>query len=180
MLTNDLIKLFLPIITNGLIARSLLNIQVKQAYQPTQQGANLQSTIYFHELDTILKATLYRKDAYDPDMDVIIHTEEQYLETSFQVDARSIQNPANTDQLTATDLARVVANILQSDLAVKILRSSDVYITKISKVRNLQVKNDFDNFESCPSFDFTLLHTDINLTEEFYLTGFENNIHRVA
>lgn len=156
MTDNELIKLFLPIIKAGLIEDGFMDVSVKQSYQPTMQGINTNPTVYFFKVANKRYGFLGRKDVWNPLTSTMVHTESQYVETTFQVAALVTQNPKNTNRPTASDLVNDVASIMQSDKTRDILNKRGVGILRVMDIRNPYFFDDKDNFEASPSFDFTL------------------------
>ena len=179
MKDNDLIRVFLPIIQNALIEQGYTNVQVKQSNQPTLQGANTAPTVYFYKLSDKRYGFLYRKDEYDEIEEVMRHTEEQWYETSFQLQAWVRQRPITPNQYTASDLVNEVAAILQSDSTLSQLAANDIGILRIMDIRNPYYTDDRDEFEASPSFDFILTHRQTRITEIPVVDSDILNIKRV-
>jgi hypothetical protein len=157
MTDNELIRLFLPIIQANLISASYVDVVVKQFNQPTQQGINTTPTVYFSKISDHRYGYLGRFNQYNQLTDRIDHEEIQMYETTFQIMALVLQNPANPSY-TAADLVNEVAAILQSDSTIDTLATANVGILRITDIRNPYFKDDRDQFEASPSFDFTLTH----------------------
>jgi hypothetical protein len=160
---NDIIQIFLPIINDALIADGFPEVKVKQANQPTQQGVNTAPTVYFFKVANKRYGWLGRNDIWDinavpPQM---IHTESQYIESTWQLTALVLQNPTTPNQYTASDLINEVASIMQSDNTRAILNNSGIGILRVSDIRNPYFVDDRDNFEASPSFDFVLTYQNI-------------------
>lgn len=156
MRDNDLIRLFLPIITNGLIAAGFNGVVTKQANQPTQQGIPTAPTVFFYKIGDKRYGFLRREDTEGvPSM---IHTEVQQYETTFQISTLVLQRPETPYAYTASDLANECAAIMQSDVARQTLLTQDVGILRVTDVRNPYFLDDRDQFEANPSFDFILTH----------------------
>lgn len=158
MTDNQLIQLFLPIIQAGLIVDGFAGVIVKQANQPTQQGVNSSPTVYFTMIDKRRYGYLGRFYAWDSDDSVMVHTESQYMESTFQVSALVRQFPTTPNQYTANDLVYEVSNIMQSDSTLDLLNAAGVGILRVTDIRNPYFTDDRDQFEAVPSFDFTLTY----------------------
>jgi hypothetical protein len=179
MLDNELIKIFYPIIKDGLIDAGLTNVVVRQSYQPTQQGAEKQDAVYFFKIDDKRYGWVGMVDKWDFQSATMTHTEIQHYETTFQVNALSTQDPANENSLTASDLVNIVSQIMQSYKAQSQLASNDVGILRITNIRNPYFFNDRDNFEASPSFDFTLSHKQIRETTSPIIESAELKIYQI-
>lgn len=155
MLDNSLIRLFLPIIQNGLILDGYEGVTVKQANQPTQQGINTGPTVYFFKVgDRPIGLISTQESLVDT---VLTDQTLQWYETTFRISALVLQDPASPSY-TASDLINEVRAIMQSQMTVETLILSDVSILRVTDVSNQYFKDDRDQFEAIPSFDFTLTH----------------------
>lgn len=176
---NDLIRIFLPIIQDGLAADGYRRVTVKQGNQPTQQGINTLPTVYFYKLFDKRYGFLRRDDTWDSINEIMVHTETQQYETTFQIEALVLQNPKNTNLYTASDLVNEVASIMQSDSTRGILSSNDIGILRITDIRNPYFKDDRDQFEASPSFDFVLTYAQTRVTTSPVITSYDYDIERV-
>lgn len=163
MTDNELIRLFLPIIQDALAADEFDGVVVKQFNQPTQQGINTAPTVYFSKISDHRYGYLRREDIWNEVKEDFDHIETQMYEATFQIQALVLQNPADPSY-TAADLVNEVAAIMQSDNTLKILAAANVGILRITDIRNPYFKDDRDQFEASPSFDFTLTHRQIRLS----------------
>lgn len=179
MQDNDLIRLFLPIIQNGLIAAGFTGVTTKQANQPTQQGINTNPTVYFFKVGDHRYGFLRRDDQWDSLTSTMVHTEIQQYETTFQVSTLVLQKPSNPYLYTASDLANEVAAIMQSDNTRAVLLAAGVGILRVTDVINPYFVDDRDQFEASPSFDFTLTHKQTRVTTQPVINLVEFDINRV-
>lgn len=154
---NTLIQLFLPIIKNGLVADGFTNVVVQQSNQPTQQGIPTAPTVYFYKTATKRYGFLGRYDKWNVNTGRMDHRESQYYETTFRIQTLVLQSP-KAPSYTAADLADEVASLLQSDNARATMNAQGVGILRITDISNGYFKDDRDNFEAIPAFDFTLLY----------------------
>lgn len=178
MRDNELIRVFLPIIQNGLIAAGMPEVEVTSAYQPTQQSITTKPTVYFYKVGDHRYGFLHRLSKWDADLQTMTHTEVQYYETTFQISALVISKPP-TPSYTASDLVNEVAAILQSDQATTTLKNADVGILRVSDIRNPYFVDDRDRYEGSPSFDFVLTHRQTRITTDPVIESYEFNIKRV-
>ena len=173
---NSLIQLFLPIINAGLIADSFTDVIVKQSNQPTQQGIPTAPTVYFFKVANKRYGFLGRMDNWDAMTSTMVHDERQYFESTFQVSALVLQNPATPNQYTASDLVNEVASIMQSDNTRDILNASGVGILRVTDVINPYFVDDRDNFEASPSFDFVLTYENLRPSTSPIVSEFHGTI----
>lgn len=178
---NDLalIALVKSIIVAGLTANTLGDIEVAQSFQPTQQGANLGRTVYLHKISDNRYGFPLRKDEWDASASKMMHTETIQMETGFQISARVLADPADITALTASDICNIVAQIIQSDIALATFKAQNVGIYRVTAFRQIYVENDFERNEVEPSFDFTLTHKRTMVSESPILTSIEFEVHRV-
>jgi len=179
MLDNELIQVFLPIINNGLTFFGYVGVTVVAANQPTQQGIPTGPTVYFYKLGDHRLGFLRRFDTWDSLNNVMIHTEEQQYETTFQVNAMAIQSPLTPNQYTASDLVNDVCFIMQSDDTREILYNNEISILRVTDVTNGYFVDDKDDFEAVPSFDFTLSYTRTKVYPGKVIDHAELNVNRV-
>ena len=179
MTDNDLIKLFLPIINQGLITDGFMGVTVKQANQPTQQGINTNPAVYFYKIGNRRYGFLGRHNVWDEIAGEMRHEEIQYYETTFQISALVLQNVHNTNNYTASDLVNEVASIMQSDNARATMMQSNVGILRVTDVVNPYFMDDRDQFEASPSFDFTLTYKQTRLSTVPVIEDVDLIINRV-
>ena len=179
MLDNELIALFRPIITAGLVSYGFADVDVIQFNQPTQQGTPLKNTIYFQKLFDHRYGFMGVHEIYDELNTRVIRTQIQNYETTFQIQALAIQDPANTSAPTASDLVNIVSDVLQLQSTIETLQASHVGILRITDVVNPYFIDDKDRFEATPSFSFTLTHTHTNISYQPFIDSVAIKIYKV-
>lgn len=147
-----------------------LSVIVKQAWQPTQQGAPTDPTVFMTLVSHHRYGMLRSEDEYIPPVSpategIMRHTDEQLYETMFQLNGLATQDPENNTQLSAGDLMNFAASIMQSEVTRDALREAGIGIERITEVRNPKFQNDRDRFQASPSVDFVLTHKWIVVTE---------------
>lgn len=162
---NVLIANLITVIKAGLAARSI-SVGIKQSYQPQQQGAPSAPTIFLHKIADNEYGFPQRKDAWNDTTNTMEHTENQWIETTFQVNATATQNPSNTTQLTAGDYVKAVGRILGSDVAVTALQALGIGILRIQKIKNTFFTDEKAQYEASPSLDFTVSYLYSETTTE--------------
>lgn len=179
MTDNELIKKIISVLNAGLPLWDIPSVSVKQSFQPTNQGANSNATAYLFKLFDKRIGFVKKTDVWDEQAQTMTHTEEQWYETTFQITCFSIQNPADTKSLTASDIANAICSILQSDFALKSLEENGIRVLRVTDIRNGSYVDDKDRNEYAPSFDFILTHLRVKSFSENWLTATEFNINRV-
>lgn len=71
MLDNALIALIISTLQTGMTAIGQSSILIKQAWQPTQQGANTQPTVYLHKISDGMIGYPQRQDIPDQDLSAV-------------------------------------------------------------------------------------------------------------
>lgn len=178
---NLIFKNLIDVLKAGLIANGQDGVAVKQNYQPTNQGANLGPTLYLDKLPGDKRyGYLKREDRWDEYEEIEIHTETQLYESTFQLTGLSIQDPKlPVTEKTASDLVNLAAAILQGDVGREYLRSKGLNIYRITQIRNPSFVDDRDRFESSPSFDFTLQHEQVIISQSPVVEDVTLDIERV-
>lgn len=164
MTENELVATVVSVLAAGFSARSI-SVGIQQAYQPTQQGAPSAPCVLFHKVGDNEYGFPERTNKYDAENNVMVHTETQIMEITFQIEATATQDPTNTTQLTAGDYVKYAARILGSDATVVALAALSIGIYRIQKIGNTFLKNDFGRFEASPTFDFTLTYPQTETTQ---------------
>lgn len=183
MTDNGLMQLLVAGFGVLLGARVATPVAVKQKNQPTQQGAKSGPVVYVYKIGDVRRGWVHRKDVYDPEADegrgAFLHYEGQWYETTFQVSALARQDPADPNSTTASDLANVACDIMQSDVMMARLRASDVGVLRVDAVRNPYFVDDAERFEADPSFDFVVTHKRETLDGVPKIESIEFNFARV-
>lgn len=175
---KQLFKIIGDILVAGFAASSspVNPIDVKQAAQPTQQGIPTGPTIFMTKLPDYRYGSRGMQDTWDEDAQKKFHTETQQYESTFQLNCLATQNPADLEQPGAIDILNYAAYIMQSDATIRTLRSSGIGIERVTQVRQIAFKDDRDQFEYSPSFDFVLTHKQIVTSEIDVLQSVEFDI----
>jgi hypothetical protein len=179
MTDNELIRLLIPLIRDGLRPLGISDIEIKKQYQPTQQGTPGGNVLFLHKIGDYRYGFPERKDVWDREAGNFAHTESQWMQTTFQVNALIPQDPKHTDLPTASDVLNLTACILQSDATRQTLQSHKVGIYRMQDIHQIYFVDDRDRFEASPSFDFTLTHRRTITSRAPSVNTFEQHIYRV-
>lgn len=161
MLDNAFIILFRPLLLAGLTARGLTTVQVKQNYQPTQQGRADGPAIYFNKIFDHRYGSPRVEETWNATTGLKSRTTTQVVLSTWQFGAITNQDPSNDTELTAEDILKYAASAMQDEDFQAGLVAQGVNISRISDIRIVRVKNDRDQFESNPTFDAIINHTDV-------------------
>lgn len=110
-----------------------------------------------------------REDVPDPlDPLSMIHRETQIYETRVQINGMAKPAPVRGElepgEPSASDILNQAAAVLQSDVGMAALRVAGIAPLRITEVRNPTFRNDQDQFEASPSFDFFFTHDQVTVT----------------
>lgn len=152
MLDNELYKLLISIINDGLAARGVDNALVRQSYQPTQQAVKKNPAIFIHKIHSPQGSygLEYNEDG--------TRTQITYASSVFQIDALSPQDPEDINAITAYDLLTYVSDELQSPDIIKKLNDHGLGILRVTDISPTEFKNNWDQFELSPSFTVTIVN----------------------
>jgi hypothetical protein len=177
MQDNQLVELFRPIIISGLAAQGLSNVIVRRGFQSTQQGTETAPVVSYFKKSDVWYGFLGTEINWNSGSSQLDETEDQNVETTFQINTLVIQNPVTQGQMTASDLANIVAQILSSNQSLAILKASDVGMYRITGIQNQNIIDDFGQNEFCPFFEFTLTHHRDSITHPPGSTKFNAGIY---
>jgi len=164
MLDNELIALIRATIIAQEAAAGIPGLPIKQAFQPTQQGANTEPTGYLYKIGDRRVGFPRVSDAWDEQNSRMVHTELQKYETTFQFSALATQDPKAPRQYTASDVLNLAAYTLQSSAAIAAFEARGVGVLRVTDVRNPNFLDDRQRFEASPSFDATFTHDRVVVT----------------
>ncbi|MCF7695283.1 MULTISPECIES: phage gateway protein [Mycetohabitans] len=179
MTDNELFRILLPLIRDGLRANGIADIAIKQQYQPTQQGTPSGPVVFLNKIGDYRYGFPQRKSVWDREAGQFVHTESVWMHTALQVNVLAPQKPEQPDWLTASDLLNLIACILQSDAARHTLQSHQVGLYRVQDIRHTYFADDRDCFEASSSFDFILTHLRTLTSRVPSVDAFEQNIHRI-
>ncbi len=167
MTDAQLFTLFGVVLRDGLaeyFPASAADVKVTRSYQPTTTGRPAGPTLLVQHLGDVRLGSP-RRDSYPAvgalPGDPLVNRMVQVYETTFQVNAMVPEDWT----LEAPDLANLAAGILQSDSTLAAFRAVGVSILRVRDVRNPKFRNDRDQYEASPSFDFTVTHDQVMLSE---------------
>jgi hypothetical protein len=166
-------------LVDGLVARGITGVQVRQGYQPQRQSTPLTPSLSFFKLMDYRYGYNRRESRFDLDEQKMINVEKQVMETTFQITALVKRNTEDTEQMTAPDLVNEAAMILSSEASLELFRAEKIGITRITDVKNTFFLDDKDQNEPSPSFDVTFTYTKVRQTEVPFVVTTDYAIYRV-
>lgn len=165
MFDNAIFKLLIPALSNGIARLNLgVGVEIKQNFQPTAQGIDSGPTLYFTKLFDHPYGWPQRSADWDEAAGDYVQTTRQLMESTFQMTGVYRQSAADTDGLTAADLANVGRGVLQQDETLAELLEGGLSVLRITQVRNVEIINGERQNEALPSFDFVLKHEQVTVT----------------
>lgn len=161
MKDNDLIAL-LSAQLNLAVTAGGWDFPVIQKQQPTQQGIPYAPAVFFEKLfDYHYGWAETDYPVYDPSTNMFDESETQNLETTFQISAWVIQNPADLTIPTASDVVNFLKMFMTSRSMVRTLMSNaaePINIQRVTQVRNPYIEDDRHRNEATPNFDLVFSH----------------------
>lgn len=176
---NQIYAAIIPVIKRGLIECGVSNVDVKQANQPTQQGANTGPTCYITKLGNKLYGSPKREDVYDSVTGAFNHKKTQLYESQIQVTALAMQNPSNINGPTADDILQAAVHGVQSDAGIAALLASGIGVLRVTESTNPVFQDDQRRNEFAPSFTFTVSHPQVIVTATPAVESYEYRVNRV-
>jgi len=150
---RDIIKVFLPLLNAGLTANGI-SATVKQSFQPTEEGAESDASLYFFKVGDKRIGSPLRKSEWDTLLGKEIDTDVQLHEATWQLSAWVRQTPSST--VTASDVLATAGMIMQGAQFIEAVKEYGIGILRITDIRNPYFKDDRDQFQASPSFDFVI------------------------
>ena len=131
-----------------------LTAEIKQSYQPRQQGVPSAAALFFHHIDTVNVGWPGRNDVFNQSTQKFDHIETQRRESRYQISALT---PNNTFP-AAIDYIGSVAMALQSENLMDFFLANSVGIQHITVMNNVYFTDDAGQFSTNPTVDIVLSH----------------------
>lgn len=174
-----LIILIRSVLLAGFAARGM-TVSVLQSNQPTHQGLMATGpSVYIYKIGDHRHGTPLKKDTWNSTTQLESHVEREVIESTYQFTALAPLDPSSLTQLTASDIARAAASILQHSTSQSTFSASNVGILRITDIRNPYFVDDQDQFKQSPSFDLVLTHEEEYTSTVPHAVTIEPGIHRV-
>ncbi len=165
MKDNDLITYFSAQL-EAAIALAGWDVVVLQSYQPTQEGVPSKPTVIFEKLsdheygwpmssEYVLESLTPPPGQTLPDFS---QYDKQWVESTFQVSALSIQDVNDLTIPTPSDIAHQLKLYMNARQTIWKFAQSGVSILRVTDIRNPKFEDDRDLFEANPNFDVVLQH----------------------
>ena len=156
----------------------ITNLPVIAGNQPRVTQGREARAVYFWPVSDTPRGWQGRARQVNPQTMQLETVEAQYIQTQFQVNVFTPDDPTNTTSDTAKDLCNTVRMIVQSLRFIEAMSSIGVGVQIPSSVRAPFFVNDLDQYEQNPSFDF-MVSRKITLTQQTKEAAPTLSIHRV-
>lgn len=176
---NDIIQIVRNFLMAQLPLRGVMNVEVKQNYQPTQQGLPETPLLSVHKISAPRYGFPGVKHVYNAMTNVYDTTESIWRTPTFQFSGLAQQNPADLTSLTASDIVEAAADVLQSRAAIDTFQQHNIGILRVQQIPIMYFVNDKDRHEQDPSFDLVLQYRRVFTSTTPEIDGFRPNILRV-
>ena len=165
------------------VGRNAGNVYVSQWYQPRVVGAPPAGVlcVLLSNVGNHRYGFLGRQDVWDQVAGQETHTERQAMQKTIQVTGqfKPLAPPNPLPDYDASDVTKLAATILASDAGRAQLKAAGFGIERITDIRQPYFKDESDQFEQVPSFDFTLDYTAIETTTTPVVTSTEIRVESV-
>lgn len=187
MTDGELMTLVIATLTAGIDANyaPLKPVTIKQAYQPRTTGAPSGTSILL-TIGTQRRFGSIRHhnewiEPVGPTPGYNKRTETQVWEASFQCNAQVLPppQPKPLQAFSAGDLASAASWILQGIDGRALLRAGGCGIYRITDIRSPYFKNEQNQFQASPSFDFVLNYEETRTFTSPILSGMVAGIHGI-
>lgn len=161
MRDNELIVLIRRQIIEGLtqMGPEFASTPVIQKNQPTQQGIPYERSVYFEKLYDRKRGWAKSTPAAVDETGLKFNVkDEQLIATHFQISALSIQDPADLNSVTASDIVNQLALFMNHRMTVETLMKSNVNVEMINELRNNPFEDDRHRSEYHPGFELVVTH----------------------
>lgn len=146
---NEIWADIISLLREAVSAKGITGFTVMRSYQPVD--TQNQPVILIHRISQNRYGWRGRKDKVING--VMRHIERYYQELRFQVDVLKKINIQNPEELTASDIANMLVDWLESDKGLKVMRSYGFMPLRIQAMPENQFVNQHDNFQINPHFD---------------------------
>ena len=161
-------------------------VVIVQKQQPQAQGIPNGFTVFMEKITDKRYGFPRMADVWNADLEILQHIHKQNIETTIQLSAIAprITNGitgTTSSNLTATssDVLQYVADALQNTNAVEYFQTLGAGVLRVTDVRNGYFISDEDRNTANVSFDLTVLHERVTITQQAEVATFDFDIKRV-
>jgi len=146
--------------------------------QPSVAQGREPRAVYFWSVSDTPRGWQGRTLKTNPSTFQLETVETQFVQTMFQVNVFTPDDPEDTTSDTAKDLCNLVRMLVQSNRFTEAMTAVGIGVQTPSPIRAPFFVNDFDQYEQNPSFDFTVSRK-IETTQATHEAAPTLSIHRV-
>jgi hypothetical protein len=182
MFDKPLIAKIIALIIAQEAEAGIAGLPIKSAFQPTMQGVPTQPAAFIHKISDRRIGSAFRESLWDTTNSIMVLTVMQQYETVFQVSALSRQDPASLTEYTASDILNLVTYTLQTEKTIMELAKTlphPMGILRITDIRNPYFVNDKGQNDTIPSFDFTITHKQVIISNVPIISSVDYKIYSV-
>lgn len=125
---------------------------------PDQQGTPDTPTIFFERMFDLPYGSPQNRWSFDESARSFDQEEVQVVLTNIQFSARFKQDPSNIDLPTPPDVAARLLQFILSRYCIAKFRAQGLSFFRVTEITNDKFENDYNQFESFPSFTLTICH----------------------
>ena len=179
MRDNDMFILLRENLLKEYQLRSSVIPAVQKAFQPEPQGIPRTATIYLHKISDYRAGSPGTREEMDKEKGVMREITTQAMLATFQVTATVLTDDDNPETMTAPDLLKEAATIMQSRRFQRVAIAAGANFMRVGNVQSVDVSGDYAGREIQPFFEFVLNHTDVTVIEIPFATGTRLDIKRI-
>lgn len=170
MKDNALFTLLKTQLHAGLFPLSPDPIRVLKSYQPSQQGMPSVPTVWLHKIADVRTGFPGVREERDDAAGMMREITTQVMLATFQVSATLITDDDDPQALTAPDVLKQAATVMQSRRFQLAVKAAGANILRIGNITTVDVSGDYAGRDLQPFFEFQINHTDISVTEIPFIT----------
>lgn len=154
----------------GLLSLSPDPIRVLKSYQPSQQGMPSAPTVWLHKIADVRTGFPGVREERDDEAGMMREITTQVMLATFQVSATVITADDDPQAITAPDVLKQAATVMQSRRFQLAVKAAGANILRIGNITSVDVSGDYVGRDLQPFFEIQINHTDISVTEIPFIT----------
>lgn len=157
------------------MATTTTPVTVLASNQPTQQGMTNGNYVFIGKVG--YKPIGLQKETKTWNVNKFDVSTSQKYESTFQIDA--LIKRKKTDLITTSDIVNTICMVMNSRKFIRELKTSNITMLRITDVRNPYFKDDTDQHQATPSFDFTISYERSIISAVSKISTIQNKIKGV-
>lgn len=176
---NSIAILFRKMMLSMLAEQGRGDVLVADSFQPDNQGRIEGAVLYYVELMDVPYAAQTTKTTTNASTGETVTTSVQNWRVTYQVQGFAPIDNNDMGSMRPTDLVKLAVMLINSPIFRAELQRNEMGLEKITALNTTQFTNDRDQFESGPTFDFTLSYKRRIIQRTHALKSTELAIHRI-